>query len=192
MSTRYEFFDASRTSAEAWDRAEVEENTGEDLDDNQFGLVLGGDEVSVVVGTREQLQAFVAKLAALVADPEPVLPELTPPAGEEVDATCPYVFTQADVDAQKQRNREDNEVRRGLHGGAAYVVDVDTYSVPTVGDVCGESLTLWENVIDARSAYAWDDGHLVIGDSSLGDGEAESLRCSGGHQWVIPDDLYYA
>jgi hypothetical protein len=89
LGTRYEFFDARRTTVELWSSAGVAEQTGEELAADQVALSLAGDEVTVVVGTPTDLRALAEKITCAVAEEVPG--ELRTLVPGEVDdfLTCP-------------------------------------------------------------------------------------------------------
>lgn len=195
MSTRWEFANAKRTGTSLWNWQEVYEETDEKLDDDQVALVLSYDEAFVLTGTLVELEAFAERIRDLVvAERKRQLPELVPPAdaedGDDVEATCQYVWTAEDVEAMRKSDEAYVARMVKLHGAEAHISVRYTY--PEVGTVCGSYLLLWE-LEPMYRVPTWRGGHLRAGDSKFGDaGEDDTLVCSNHqHEWAFPDEIDY-
>lgn len=101
MGTRYEVFDARRTTVELWMTSLAEEQTGEQLDLGDVALSLAGDEAAVLVGTPADLRALVEKHTRAVAEKVPgELRALVPGEVDDV-VTCPDCGTELGVSIQE-------------------------------------------------------------------------------------------
>lgn len=89
MTTRYEFISAKGAGLDLWDRAITRQETDERLQEGQLALTISGDEVTVIVGTREELRALAERISAIVElDPETVEDD-----DDEDDEEEPLTFT---------------------------------------------------------------------------------------------------
>jgi hypothetical protein len=66
MSTRYEFIKARGAAVEMWTAEVVAEQAGELLRPGQRALTVAGDEVTVLVGTHEELRMLAARMTEVV------------------------------------------------------------------------------------------------------------------------------
>ncbi|MCO7219487.1 hypothetical protein [Klenkia sp. PcliD-1-E] len=111
MSTRYEFIRARGAAVGMWTAADAAEQTGERLASEDVALTLAGDEVTVLVGTHDELRALLARITeAVVVDVERLAVEMRargeqapgdlrtlPPGEGGQHLTCPDCGNELDV-----------------------------------------------------------------------------------------------
>lgn len=191
MGTHVEWIGAAEsgvglvTEGQGWDGA-TGEGVEDAVDPGNVALVIGIDTVSVIEGTESELRRLVERMTEALDSLHP-LPELPEPAAteDEEEATCPYVYTQADADAVVAYNAEYTAKMRAMHGDDA---NLYPQPVPEVGAVCGGYLMLWDKDPVRRYLYV-QGGHWVAGPSSGADdgGGDEEVNCSNMHYWAVPE-----
>lgn len=66
MSVRYEFLAAKNAGVELWDARDTFEETEEEIPADHLTLVLSGDEVTCVTGTRDDLLNLAARILGTI------------------------------------------------------------------------------------------------------------------------------